>query len=450
VSILNSDGRYFAHTTPRKFDIVQIVGADSDTSNLTSGALAVSENYLYTKEAFIDYLSALRPHGLLSVMRFGPREPLVILSSSVAAMRALGFAHPEDHVAVINHDVSTDVLIQQTPFSTEEVNDIERLVRDVNALKHDDAVPISDLLGFSLTGQAAVLYAPGAYRGPDNAFALFMQSVREGREAAFAARFPSRIDALTDDHPFFYQYEKPETLFVYRNSVLYSLLKAVGAIAAVCLVVCAGVIARWSRRRAPGHGGPIVAPLLHMFCLGFGFALTELTLIQKSSLELGHPSYAFLTVTVALVGFAGLGAVLLGDDPKRGWLLRPWSLAGIVGILLGFRAGLPGLYASILPTALVARLGVAMLALAPLGLLLGIPFPLALAWIKQRDPRCVPAALGVNTLGAVLGAAAAIPAAMLSDFSTVFLAAASAYGLALLLVLVGDWRADPRREAEQA
>ena len=75
------------------------------------------------------------------------------------------------------------------------------------------------------------------------------------------------------------------------------------------------------------------------------------------------------------------------------------------------------------------------LSLAPLGFLMGIPFPSGLDWLRQRAPRLIPWAWAVNGCASVLASVLAALIALSAGFSWVLAAAALAY--------TGAWLARP-------
>ena len=70
--------RWIARHPDRKFDLIQLAGADTYTAG-ASAAFVLSESYLYTMEALSDYFDHLKPDGKLGIVRFydePPRETL--------------------------------------------------------------------------------------------------------------------------------------------------------------------------------------------------------------------------------------------------------------------------------------------------------------------------------------------------------------------------------------
>jgi hypothetical protein len=79
------------------------------------------------------------------------------------------------------------------------------------------------------------------------------------------------------------------------------------------------------------------------------------------------------------------------------------------------------------------RLLASVLSLAPLGFLMGIPFPGGLAWLRVRAPGAIPWAWAVNGCTSVLASVLAAMIALSAGFSWVLVGAALAYGGAWLV-----------------
>src|SRR5215467_8402474 len=100
------DGRSFVRRSAEKYQVVQATLVDTWAST-AAGAFALSENNLYTSDAFYDYLSHLTDDGLLCFTRWGfdpPRESLRLISLAMDALPRIGERDPAGHVMVIRSD----------------------------------------------------------------------------------------------------------------------------------------------------------------------------------------------------------------------------------------------------------------------------------------------------------------------------------------------------------
>jgi len=83
---------------------------------------------------------------------------------------------------------------------------------------------------------------------------------------------------------------------------------------------------------------------------------------------------------------------------------------------------------------LAARLAATAVALAPLGFLMGVPFPRGIAWLERRSPGLIPWAWGINGCASVVASVVAAMLALSAGFSWVLIAGAVCYALALVVV----------------
>jgi len=173
--------------------------------------------------------------------------------------------------------------------------------------------------------------------------------------------------------------------------------------------------------------------------LGLGYLCVEIPLLQRFILFLGHPAYAMAAVLFALLLFSGLGSLLSRRVKLRLVLLLLPLLVG------GYALGLPVLFEATLAAPLAARLVIAVAALAPPGLLMGVPFPKGLALLERRSPALIAWAWGVNGAVSVVASILAALLALSCGFSAVLAVGAACYLGAW--ITAGAIRVPPRRRA---
>jgi hypothetical protein len=143
-------------------------------------------------------------------------------------------------------------------------------------------------------------------------------------------------------------------------------------------------------------------------------------------------------VLAAFLLFAGIGSGLAPhlDARLRRNGLDPIAVAagGIVAVAAIYLAALPSLLAALIAVPDVARAAIAIVLIAPLAFCMGLPFPLALARVREHRPALVPWAWGVNGCASVLSAVLAGLLAMSFGFTAVVALAALLYTLAALLL----------------
>jgi hypothetical protein len=211
------------------------------------------------------------------------------------------------------------------------------------------------------------------------------------------------------------------------------------------VVVIAGVLIllpllRFKRAdlRAPGRGRMLV----YFAGLGLGFIFIEVVFLQHFTLFLGEPVYTFAVVLAGLLLWTGLGAFLSDKlaGPARGRLRRiiPWLLAMLVATALLT----PPIFQAALGLPLGLRIAISLAIIAPLGVMLGMPFPTGLRVVAEEAPGLVPWAWGINGFFTVIGTILALMFAMMFGFLAVLVIAGACY--------VAAWLALSRASADRA
>jgi len=290
VRIAIEDGRSFVRRSPRRYDIIQASLVDTWAAT-SAGAYALSENSLYTVEAFEDYLSHLTDRGVLSVTRW-VYDGLRLVSLAQEAGARHGW-DPKERLAIVQHDRMATFLLKASPFTAQET----QMLSDAAAR-----------LGF------VVLYMPGRQvptlgDSRDDYARLLLSPDRH----AFYRAYPFDVTPTTDDRPFFFHTTKLEHQFevAFGKSMLFgnglsALLTLLGISAALVALFVIGPLLLTSRGTAASGGS--LAWLAYFGALGAGFMLIEVSVLQRFVLLLGHPVYS-LTVT--------LFSLLLGTGPGQ-------------------------------------------------------------------------------------------------------------------------------------
>jgi predicted MFS family arabinose efflux permease len=183
--------------------------------------------------------------------------------------------------------------------------------------------------------------------------------------------------------------------------------------------------ARMSRRRALLYA-------LYFACLGLGFIMVEIVLIQRFNLFFGYPVYSLSVVLFTILLASGLGSVIAGRWAEARNLRR--ALIALCVLLLLYAAALPVLLDALLGESTPARIVIAVALIAPLGILLGMPFPTGLRFAGRESKSLVSWAWAANGVASVFGSTLAVLISMTYGFDASFLTGAGAYLLALVLI----------------
>ena len=437
------DGRSFVRRSDEKYQVVQATLVDTWAAT-AAGAFALSESNLYTTEAFRDYLLHLTDDGLLAITRWGfepPRESLRLISLAIAALGQIGEREPGRHVIVsrqiiprqgsMQGDAALDtVLVSRKPFS------------------HAD---ISRALASFVDGGQVPIYYPGCQLSNQ-----FRDLLLSPDPAAYERDYPFDITPVTDNSPFFFYTVQPRDLWAFVKGgaetedrkinkavpLLFGLL-AISVVATLLILVAPPVVLG---ARLPSRRG-VRSFLIYFLFIGMGYILIEVGLIQKFVLFLGHPTYALTVVIFSMLVSSGIGSFvskrMLGRDERR--LKKALSLIALLTLLLG-------MVVSSLLTALVwlpwvVRVVLTVALIAPLGFVMGMPFPMALTHLEDWHAPSVRWAWSLNAASSVLGSVGALVCAIYLGLVQTLMVGGLFYLVALAVIARSRLHLAPPAEA---
>ena len=441
VNIAVEDGRSFVRRSPKQYDIIQASLVDTWAAT-AAGAYALSENSLYTVEAFDDYLNHLTDRGVLSISRWvfdGLR--LISLAQEAGARRGWDAA---DRLAIVQQDKVATFLLKKTPFTEGET----RLLKAA-----------ADELGFT------VLYLPGH---PVPTFGdsrdYYTKLLLAPDRHTLYDTFPLEIAPTTDDRPFFFhttrlrnhwavapilrlfgqQVELPDNPGSWGTGGLTALLILLAVSSFLIVIFVVGPLALSSRAAL---GSNWIAPLAYFACLGGAFMLIEVALLQRFVLLLGHPVYSLTITLLSILLGTGLGSAAsrrIGEDNLR----RSAALAcgAVIVIALLWATVLPALLKAAIAWPLSARMALAVALMTPAGMVMGVPLPAGIRILARSQPQLVPWAWAMNGALSVLGAILAVFIAMNWGFFTTLVSGGVVYAGAAALIS----RRDAEREVSGA
>ncbi len=423
VTVWNEEGRSFVRHSDKKYDVI-VMNAIDTFSALSAGAYVLSESYLYTVEAMTDYISHLQPNGILSICRWKtPAESVRLFTVMLEALYEMGFDQPERHIISVyqRNKGFVGILASPSPFSDED------LARVAEHCKRHDLVQMYPSGGDEYDYTTQRLYAEYAEA----------RKTDRHPQAIVSALYDAR--PVWDDSPFFFNFLSVHNLWMATRSrtaaqilrgnwTSLTLFTLFGFLLIAVVVFMVAPLLKYGR----GHIPHFKSWLVYFTCLGLSFIFVEIALMQRFALLLGHPSRSLALVLATLLLFAGIGSQVRGRfnvSLKLG--LSTLVIAILVAALL-----YPAVISCTLGWSLFQRAIVTILLVAPLGFFMGMPFPEGLRLVSEHGSEAVPWMWGVNGGSTVLGSVIAIILAMAFNFTTVFVLAATGYGIALLLYLV--------------
>jgi len=433
VEVIIDEARSRLSGLDRKFDILQLSLIDTFSLN-AAGGFVFSENYLYTTEGFQEYFEHLSDDGILSVTRYFvaqyPVEVLRICAMARAAWEAEGVANFSDHIVVIKQDLNTTMLVKKTPFTEAELAKLGERATYLNA---------------------QILWAPRV--APGHLEVARVISSPEWRTFMHGYRF--FIDPPTDDRPFFFNFlrglitdgtDDPFHFLQMWNDALVLMYMLIAVVTVLAVLFFSVPLLTFGRGQIHKIDATVAAPLLLYFgCLGYGFLMIEIPLLQKLMLLLGAPIYALAVVLFALLFFSGNGSLLSERFAGNARRVLPRVLGSIVVVSCVYITVLPWVITHLLVTSIAVRIGVTVVLLAPIGLLLGMAYPLGITILRGYGEELVPWAWGLNGAMSVVASVLAIFIGSKIGFTAAFLSGVAAYALALAsMTLATRQRPDPR------
>ncbi|QPC81329.1 hypothetical protein G4Y79_16705 [Phototrophicus methaneseepsis] len=403
VEVITDDGRSVLQRSDTQYDLIYL--SQVVTLAAERGGYTLSENTVYTVEAFEEYLASLSDDGQIALKLYDEITLTRAVSIAMTALKNQGLNDQDalKHLLILlDPNAETPIpllLVHKSPFTEDDALVLGAIARQI------DFEP---------------LYLPYVYvQSP-------LDAVEQGTATfdSIVESSESNISAPTDNQPYFFQFEYgiPATLHPLAVFIL--------AISAVCLVLYA---LAWLR----SSNVLVRAMPVYFAMLGLGFIAIEVYIIQETRLFLGHPTFAVTLVLATLLLGGGIGSGLSQRYLKSLLDRMPYLITALIVVLfILWRLVWGPLSMALLAQPLVVRGGVVAVLLLPLALCMGMPFPFGLRLVGESDNRLVAAAWAVNGVMSVVGSVLAVIISITGGYSAVSLLGLFAYGIATAMLFV--------------
>jgi hypothetical protein len=435
VTLHVAEVRDFLSGNDHRYDLIQLSLMDAFNAS-SSGLYALHESYLYTIEAIQLYLRHVEPDGYLALTRWinmPPRDTLKLFATVTAAMEQAGIEDTEQRLVMIRGWQTSTLLIRNGRFDPAALARVRAFARQ----RSFDVAWLPDMQPDE-ANQFNRLPTPVFYHA---ATAM----LGEGRES-FLRDYKFDLKPATDDRPYFHHFFKWDTfreLYQLRSQGGMPLMEW-GYLILVASLVIASVLSLvlillplWFFERLPEKRQGLVRRRdvgLYFFAIGLAFLFVEIAFMQKFILFLHHPIYSIAVTLTAFLVFAGLGSQwsdhLLRRYGRQQLLLI--SAIGIAGLSLLYLFLLPVLFAGLAALPALVKVVLTIGLIAPLAVLMGMPFPLALSSLADHAEAYIPWAWGINGCASVISASLATLMAIQYGFNVVIIIAVMLY-LGILL-----------------
>jgi spermidine synthase len=431
LKLIVDEGRSWFARTDQTFDVIQMSLIDTWAAT-GAGAFSLSENGLYTVEAWKIFLNRLTADGVYTVSRWynkdDPSETGRMLSLAVAALMEMGVREPKRHVFLVSSGSIANLIVAREPFS---LSDLEAL-HDVAAFYEFQVLVSPDL-----ESRSGILGTIAEVRGR-----------KELEDYTAGQTFD--LTPSTDDRPFFFNQvpvNNPlQALYIASGLVASDVSQGTGGIRQGNLVATATLLILFLISLALVMA-TIVIPLrpaikdvgsklvfggtLYFFLIGIGFMAVEIGLLQRMSVFLGHPIYSLSVLLFTLILATGIGSILSDKIVlDRRWKFGTWAMmAGLYMISLPF--WLPGMLLAFDSSTLLTKAMACVATITPAGLLMGFGFPTGMRLVALVDRKPTPWFWGINGAAGVLASIAAIASSIAFGISVTLTIGAVCY---LLLI----------------
>ena len=421
VTIEVDEGRSYVRRSDQHYDMIQASLVDTWAAT-AAGAFALTENTLYTMEAFDDYFSHLTERGVVTMTRFfggndgdgvGESPRLLILAGGALEHLGIKPADVRKHIffAISSDEPQGTLVAKRGEFTDEEIKNLE------------------DAAAF---GKFTVLVSPHT---PGTSILENYLDAGAWSDLVQSAR--DDLSPPTDDRPFFFFFKRFGDLFELKGKQIYDaglwVVVSLGSVLALgtIFIILPLVVGLVRRRNSVSEQEPTVPTLMYFGIVGFAFMAVEIALMQRFTLFVGHPSYSLLVVLFSVLLATAIGSWSSARFPveKLGKVMMTGGLVlAVLAVIYGLVLG--DLLRAWIGFARPLRIVITALLVAPCGLLMGVMIPSAVRVLGAKDSSLVPWGWGVNGAMSVIGTSIATLIAMYGGFTATFIVGAIMYAIA--------------------
>jgi len=405
VNLIADEGRSVLKRLKRKFDVIQMVNSHNADS-LLSGALSISETYIYTVESFKDYWEHLQPDGLVYIVHWNGER---LFATALQALKEMGIEHPEEKFFIVQRSGGFNSFFLKKGAFTD---------RDYEILKGSANTP------------EEIAYSPD--RRLDNLYYSMMADL-DGT----VRKSSVNIAPVYDNSPYFNQpnrigqfrfrnmYIRGMGESIVRSAIIYSNSIYLSIFVLSLLFSFLFIFLPLRRRRSDASQKPLI---FYFFFIGLAFIMVEIIFIKIFQLFLGSPAISISIILFSLLVSSGVGSLLTAR------LFRPFGKHMIPAFAL-FLAILLTIYGFVLFFILdwlmflgfTWRVLFAFMLISLAGFFMGAFFPEGVRRLGEKNKAMIGWAWGANSFATVLGSIMAVIVSINWNFTVVLVLAALSY-----------------------
>lgn len=422
VSLINAEARSYINRSSQRYDLVQISLIDTWAAT-AAGGLTLTENRLYTVDAWNDFYRALKPGGLLSVSRwYNPTNyrsefyRLVAIAADALMRRGVPAAELNRHVIALNAGEIVTVITRPDAFTDEQWRGASAAFRDQ---------------GFKIL------------IGPDVMFDSVTSTILSGKaSAAYFSSLPENIAPPTDNKPFFFYTSRLGDLptrgfpaLASMNAAVATTLFLVVAVFLACIFYIVIPVVRLGKRMPVSM---VAQPVVYFSAIGMGFMLIEISQMQRLMVFLGHPVYGLGVVLFTLLLFSGLGSTTVGRESRSSREIM-WRFSGLLIALVATGVFTPLATDWARSEGTGIRILLSVLLLGPPAFFMGMMFPLGLG-IWRRHTELLPFFWSANGITSVFASVLGVALSMELGIVETYVVGGCFYLVSAMMVLLEGQR----------
>lgn len=422
VTLKVDEARSYLSRTEEKYNIIQMSLIDTWAAT-GAGAFSLSENALYTTEAWKVFLNRLTDDGIFTLSRwYSPAnlgETGRVVSLAAATLLDMGINEPSKHIAMVTIANISTLMISKQPLSNTDLIALKKAVSD---LKYNLAI------------------IPGIEPENDVLRKIVMVKSREELTGNIKDQ-PLNYEPPTDENPYFFNMLKIKSLKNMDNlgagvikGNLNATMTLVVLIGCLLLLTIATVVIPMASKshkssRKTYVKGLFASGAFYFSLIGAGFMFIEIALIQRLSVYLGHPVYALGILLFTMILSTGIGSLLSNNlQVAKKPLVYLYPFAAVLAIIL-LKFTLSGIITMTITSGMILKIVISIIVIFPTGIILGIYFPAGMKLVKKQVASETTWYWALNGICGVLSSALAVFISIYAGISVNFYIAAIFYGL---------------------
>ncbi|MCK4664093.1 MAG: hypothetical protein KAT68_14590 [Bacteroidales bacterium] len=424
VTMVNLNSRSFIAKDTSKYDLIILPVVNSFGGN--AGIDALKEEYLFSKESFIDIWNKLSYNGILSItcwLDYPARYPLKIISTISEMLEYHGIKNPVHYIGAVRNWGTITFIVKKSKI---------------------DVSDIKNIMDFCTKNYFDPVLFPGISEKERNKYNILQDTllfshfdkILSTDRQNFYSEYLFNIKPATDNQPFFNQFLKLKNFFYFkkilgsRNAPFIETAYIFLIFTLIQIIFLALILIIVPLLRLGWNSGNKLGTLLYFGGIGIGYMFIEIVLIQRTLLYFDKPLFSVAVVLCIMLIFSGIGSyysIKIKQNKRKLFFI----IGVIVLLLLIYSVLFTVILKNTVELSIIFKLIIFIILIAPLSFFMGMPFPLGIKYLSLNNKNIIPWAWGINGCFSVVSTVLATIIAIEAGFVMVFLFAALAYFLTL-------------------